>query len=715
MTLYAEILPFLPVDRCFSYIVPEEYIDKAKIGKRVLVPFSRRELTGVIIKLQKKAFVEDVKLKEIHEILDETPVFSSDYLSFTKKLSEYYFTPWGELLHASLPSSLVLGSQKRVFITSEGLDALTHKELTKIEKEVLTLVQKKSYSIFFLRKKLKSANFSYIIDRLKGKGWIETKEAMRKKGGKKKEPDPKAPTQLEMDFTYDEDIARTISCINEKLEERTFLPFYLFGPANKRAAVYFHLMKTVLSLKKRVLFLVPEIVMTESFLEDIEKKMGQEVAVFHSRLSERKKGIEWWKVKEGDVRVLVGTRSALLTPVDSLGLIIVDEEHDDSYYQPETPSYDARKGAWFRAEQDSAILIYGSSVPTIDAFYTAKQKGYLLDLYREPKKWRAEIVEDRPRKQIISQKLKRKITQKLIQKEPILIFYNRRGYASFLYCAKCQYIPRCSRCDIALSYHKREERLTCRYCNKSIPKIHRCPQCGSSIILKKGLGIQAIEEELKNMFPQNRIACFDSDIIRSKSELERIILSFSKEKIDVLLGTQFLAHQRNLPLVSMVVILYPETTLTLPDYRANQKTFQNIYMMEKYLRNESQSELIIQTALPQHFSIRYAAVEDYLSYYRQEIKFRRIMNYPPFSHMVEILLQGKNQRALARASRRFLSFIKSKHSEVEILGPSFAGIQKIRGQNRIQIVLKAKKKKILEKILRESLKEIKVKKSVQVY
>jgi primosomal protein N' (replication factor Y) len=314
---------------------------------------------------------------------------------------------------------------------------------------------------------------------------------------------------------------------------------------------------------------------------------------------------------------------------------------------------------------------------------------------------------------LISSKLEERISEKLKKREPILVFFNRRGYASYLFCSRCNYISRCIHCDIALTYHKREGRLVCHYCNYSVAKMNRCPDCGSRMIRERGTGIEAVEEELKTIFPQGRIALFATDL--NKREQERILRNFWSGSIDILVGTQLLAHQVELPPASLVAILFPETILTLSDYRASQKTFQTLSRMMKFLTSDNKAEVIIQTALPHHFSIRQAALADYFSFFKEELKLRRLMNYPPFSSMAEILFQGENLRSVARKSREFSTRVKSFDGDVEILGPALASVSKVRGINRVQVILKARRKKELDKVLSESLKTIKLRKSVWVY
>lgn len=715
MTLYAEVILPLPLNQTFSYSVPDRYREKAKIGTRVLVPFHKRILTGFIVDKKKRRKTRDLKLKEIIEILDEEPVFSPSFLSFTRRLGGYYYSSWGELLQSSLPPSFILKSQKKISISEKGKTTLKDKDISEDERELLGFLQRKAYSDLFLRRKFKNKNISRLLSQLEEKGLIHIQSEVRKVKRRSGAVSSLAQTQLEIDFSMDTQSLRIVDRIFEKTRKQVFSPFYLYGSSEKRESVYFHLIKEILAQGKKILFLVPEIALTQSLREKLEKKLGETVALFHSRLSESRRELEWQKVRRGEVDAVVGPRSALFSPLEDLGLIIVDEEQDDSYYQQESPSYDARKGAWLRAKQERAVLVYGSDIPSVEAFYRANERGYLLRLKDEKRKRMVEIVDERLEERLISRRLEERIRKRIEIGEPILVFFNRRGYASFLLCSRCSYIPRCVHCDIALTYHKREEKLVCHYCNYSLPRMDKCPECGSKIIRKRGAGIEAVEEELERIFPQSRIACFDTDVVKGRRIEERILRSFQGGKIDILIGTQLLAHQADLPQVSLVAILHPETILTLSDYRASQRTFQTLNHMLKFICDNKKAEAVIQTALPYHFSICKGAFQDYLSFYRKEIKFRRLMNYPPFSHIVEILFQGENLRAVARQSREFSASIRKEDEDIEILGPAFAPVTRVRGRNRVQVILKARNRRILDEILRGPLRSIKLRKSIRIY
>jgi primosomal protein N' (replication factor Y) len=715
MTRYADVLLPLPLDRGFTYLVPPVLEGKVQTGSRVLVPFKESRLTGFVVKLRRRKPGKNFDLKEILEVLDERPVFSPSFLSFTQKLSRTHLSSWGEILQASLPPVYLLRTETRVFLKKKGREALRDEALSKEERDLLTLLEKREYSPFFLRRKLKIKNLPPLLSRSENKDWIQIKRDIKRRGRprKKEKPSPE-PTQLEMDFSLDEHSLNLATKIVLRSRERPFSFFLLHGDQEKREGIYFYLIKKVLTRGEKVIFLVPEISLTRVLIKRFEKRLGEKVACLHSRLSERKRESEWRRIKEGEAEVVVGSRSALLSPVSDTGLIIVDEEQDDSYFQRESPTYDARKGAWLRAKEEGCVLIFGSAHPSVEAFFRARRRGDLLSLGDDGSSARVDVLEEKQKEGIISPILQKSIGGMLERKEPVLIFINRRGYASFLYCPRCNYIPRCPQCEISLTFHKKESKLLCHYCGYSMAKIDSCPVCGKKILRKRGLGIEVIEEELKEVFPQSRISCFDTDVIRTRKEQEKILNRFRQGKIDILIGTQLLAHQQELPPVPLIIVFYPEITLSLSDFKATQKTYQTLIQMMRFVRN-GEGRVMIRTAFPGHFAIRCAARRDYLCFFRQEIKFRRLMNYPPFCYMAEVLFRGENLKALARKSREFYSRLKDQSDEIEILGPARATGLGLRGKRTIQLVLKSKRRKRLEEVLRRSLRPVRTRKSIFFY
>ena len=715
MTLYAEVILSLPLDKYFLYIVPDAQKDLVGVGSRVLVPFKERERTGIIVKLKKRGVPKGLELKELHTVLDDSPMLSASFLSFTKKLSDAYYSSWGELLQASLPPSFTPETKTTYSITDEGRMALSGENLTERERAVLELLKERPYSDVYLKRKLKIRDLFSVLSRLRSKECIHEKKVVKTESRRKKQLATPGPTQLEMDFSLDEISYQTATQIVNRWDGKRSLSCYVFGPTEKREAVYFYLIKRALALKKRVLYLVPEIAMTRGLSEKFRRRFGENAALLHSRMSVRDREEEWTKIRSGRADVVLGPRLAVLSPVEGLGLVILDEEQDESYFQRENPSYDARKAAKLRVQQDRAVLVYGSVAPTVESYFEFRKTNRLFDISGETKQSHAEIVEHRMARGILSPKLIGQLQEAIRKKKSVLVFHFRRGYASTIACSRCSYSPRCRNCDISLAYHRRDDRLLCHYCGYSSRAFPNCPRCGHKIIKKRGFGIEAVEEEIRRRFPQSRVVGFDSDEVKRPKDQEKIIDLFRKEKIDILVGTQLLAHQQDLPKSPLVVLLYPETVLALPDYRASQKTFQSIVQVRKYLSPDENAKLLIQTAFPDHFSIRSAAHSDYSGFYAQEIKFRRLMNYPPFTHMVEVLFQGENLRSVAKQTRDFSAELKNRSKDVEVLGPALAAVHRLRGKSRVQIFLKSKKKKELDEALKEALAKVKANKKVLVY
>ncbi len=715
MTLFAEVVLPLPLDKHFLYIVPDSQRENVGVGSRVLVPFKERRRTGIVVKLKKRAAPKGIRLKEIYAVLDESPLLSTDFLFFTKKLSDAFYSSWGELIEASLPPSFVPRTKTTYSITAKGKSALEGDRLSERERRVLDFLKERSYSRVYLNRKIKMRELSSVLSRLGTKELIHEKEEVKTESRRRKRPASQGPTQLEMDFSLDEESYSAASSIAAGWDGKTSLSYYLFGSPDKREAVYFFLMKKVLASKKRVLFLVPEIAMTRGLLEKFRKRFGENAALLHSRMSVRDREETWMKIHSGRADVVLGPRSAVLSPIEDLGLVILDEEQDESYFQRESPSYDACKGAELRAQSDRAILVNGSAAPTVEAYFEFGNTERLYDILGEPKQFKTEIMAHRVEGGILSPKTVDKLQKVVREKKSVLIFHFRRGYASYITCSRCSYSPRCQDCDIALSYHRKDGRLLCHYCGHSEKIFLNCPRCGHKILKKRGFGIEAVEDEIRRQLPQSHVVGFDSDVVKSAKDQVKIVDLFRNKKIDILVGTQLLVHQPELPKSALVIVLYPETILALPDYRASQKTFQSIVQAAKHLSPDENSEFLIQTAYADHFSIRSAAYLDYAGFYAQEIKYRRLMNYPPFTHMVEVLFQGENLRSLARQTRNFSSVLKEHARDVEVLGPALASVSRLRGKRRVQFFLKSKKRKDLDEALKEGLAKVKSNKKVFVY
>ncbi|MFQ6069350.1 MAG: primosomal protein N' [Candidatus Aminicenantales bacterium] len=713
MTLYAEVILPLPLFRTFLYLIPEGWSSRVESGMSVLVPFGERLLTGFIVKLRKRKVDKDFELKEICEILTPEPLFSPHFLSFTRKLSEYYFTSWGEILQTSLPASFLVKSKRRVSLSEKGKRALESNGLSDNEKRLLSFLQGGNYTPLFIKRRLGPKYTSSFLSRLERKGLIHVESEVRKKLMRREErEEASVQSQLEIDFSLDKELRQVVEKVFLKADEGRFSPFLLFGPGEKRESAYLFLIKHFLARKRRVLYLVPEISLTEFSHQRLRAGLARNIGLVHSRMTEREKEIEWRKAKQGRVDIVLGSRSALFSPLENLGLIIVDGEEDGSYCQQESPVYDARKGAWIRAREEKAVLVYGSEEPSVGMFFKAKKRQILLSLGRSQKGKKISVVGERMKGRVIGGVLKKKIEERMEAREPVIVFLNRRGYASLLFCSRCSHLLRCPRCRTHLSYHRRNDSLICHSCGYSRLKIPECPDCGGRIMRMTGLGVEAAEEELRKIFHPKKIVAVTSDVLRTERERQRVFESFRKGKVDILLGTQLLAHRLDLPPVSLVSILFPEILLGFPDYRASQRTYHSIRRMKGFCREENGGEVLIQTSLPDHYTIHTAAEDDYLAFYHREIRIRRLMNYPPFSHVAQLILKGSNPRSLAALSRQIRSQIVKKEKNIEVLGPALNLVRKKKGGLNIQMIIKARREAELERVLSHIVGEVRSRVSI---
>ena len=715
MTLYADVVLPLPLDRPYTYSVPVELEGEAAVGSRVLVPLGKRWLTGFVVGLRKKKPQASLQVKPLAEVLDEKPFFTPELLAFTQRVSRSSFIPWGEVLQAAVPPSLLLRTRASVSLTPKGKEALERGALSDGERQVAALLRPRPHSPLFLEKKVQAKKVPALLAMMQKKELVMVEKKMKRLSRKPSGGVPAGPTQLELDFSLDDGLRRAAGAIVEVMAKRAFSPFLLFGPAGRREAVYFHLIREAAAGSGRVLYLVPEIALTPALTETYERRLGDGLAILHSRLTDRQRELEWQKIKERRAVAFIGPRSALFAPLPDLRLIILDEEQDETYSQQEGLPFDVRKAARIRAEEEKAALVLGSSAPTVESFHSARKGRFLVDLGRETSKAKVSLLDFRRASGLVDPRLKKTIQDRLERREQVILFFNRRGYASHLVCGQCGHVSRCDRCDQSLAYHKQEGKLVCHACRRAVPAVMNCPRCGGRLIVRLSAGIEAVAEELKKAFPESRVEVFAADEAARKEKREALLRGFESKEIDILVGTQYLARQTGLPPVTLVGVLHPEMILHLADFRSGQKAFLLIRSAFRFLREGENSEVHIQTSAPEHYSIREAARGDYLAFFEQEIKFRRLLDFPPFSFLAEVIFSGENARRVAATARVFAARVKDSGKEVQVFGPSVASMARKRGLFRVQLSLKARRLETLNGVLGPSLKGIRSKKSVFLF
>ena len=482
-----------------------------------------------------------------------------------------------------------------------------------------------------------------------------------------------------------------------------------------KTAVYLAGMRSVLEAGRSAILLVPEIGLTPAVAADLHQIFGDEVAILHSALSDRERAEQWHRIKRGDARMVVGTRSAVFAPVSDLALIIVDEEHDSSYKQEETPRYHARDVAVMRAKMANAVVVLGSATPSLESYFNAKKNKYTLielpDRVEQRPLPEVEIVDMRQEfqetghEQVISRKLAAEIRDRLGKKEQVMVLLNRRGYSPVVLCRTCGKKLECANCAIALTHHKREHKMVCHYCGYTAPVPKACVHCGSEYIYFLGTGSEKLEEFLHGMFPQARIARLDRDTVRGHEDFERTLNALNEGELDLLVGTQMIAKGHDIHGVTLVGVVGADAALGMPDFRAAERTFQLLTQVAgRAGRGQSPGKVILQTYFQDHYAVQYAGRHDFAAFYEKELRFRSWMHYPPYSVIANVLVRSdKLDEALRWSGTIGNWFDKTRHEGVRVLGPAAAPIVRLKRDYRYHFVLKSPSREKLNATLRAML------------
>lgn len=487
------------------------------------------------------------------------------------------------------------------------------------------------------------------------------------------------------------------------LDQAQFSTFLLHGVTGSgKTQVYIEAIYAVLKRGKTAIVLVPEIALTPQTVSRFKAHFGTGVAVMHSRMSDGERYDSWRRIYDHKARVVIGPRSVIFAPLPNIGLIIVDEEHDNSYKQETAPRYHARDVAVMRAKLNQALVILGSATPSVESYYNVKSKKYrLLELPNRIENiemptvalvdMRKERVMGRKEPVIFSRLMRNKIDEKLARGEQVILLQNRRGFATFIKCHDCNYIAMCENCDISLTFHLPGHYLRCHYCNYSKKAPATCPQCGGADIYLRGVGTQKVEEELKLLFPGVRAVRMDLDTTRGKYAHDEILESFQQGQYEVLLGTQMVAKGLDFPRVTLVGVISADTELLLPDFRSSERTFQLITQVAgRAGRKDRQGEVIVQTFSPDHFTLLCARQHDFYSFFNQVIVERNLLSYPPFGRMIHVLLQAPVLVNVEKAAN-LLALYVPRADAYEILGPAPAPLTRLQGKYRFHIILRASK------------------------
>ena len=522
------------------------------------------------------------------------------------------------------------------------------------------------------------------------------------------------------DYELTEDQLQVLGELDKPLRARSYAAFLLHGVTGSgKTEVYIRAMRIALSLGRSALMLVPEIALTPVFSRRLRMHFGDWVAIFHSSLSRGERFDEWTRVRNGEARIVIGTRSAVFAPIKDLGLVIVDEEHESTYRQQDSPHYNGRDTAIVRAQKESAVVILGSATPSLESFHNAQTGKY--QYLKMPNRLgnrpmaAAEIIDMRDvfarhqKPQVFSDELLAAIKEAHQQRQQSIILLNRRGYSSFVLCRSCGESVQCPNCDVTLTYHRSERVIICHYCNHREAAPHKCPNCQGKYIYYVGEGTQQIEEQLKKLFPEIRIARIDRDTASRRGNFEKSLSDFGAGEIDMLVGTQILAKGHDFPNVTLVGVVSVDAGMALPDFRAAERTFQLLTQVAgRAGRGDRAGKVLIQTYHPYHYALRHASAQDYAGFYEEEIRHRENHTYPPFVALASLLVHGADLARVRSEAVELRKELDRANAEcaARILGPAPAPLARLKGEYRVQLLIKCRNRRELRRIIDEALKAL---------
>lgn len=703
------------LNKVYDYLVPEKMEQDIKIGKRVLVSFGkgRSDEEAIIVKIEEKTAEElksyNYKLKEIIEILDEVSYINESRLKLAKYISFLYFCNVYDALKLMLPPGTKSKNTKKSLNTKQNtlVKLIKNPEeiMEDIENNVITSPKHIKLLTFLMYNDYVLINdiidgleiSRQVINTVEKNGYITLEKVDIKPDFltefKVSPTEPKKPTP-EQEFAIDR--------INSYIDSNEYKQCLLFGVTGSgKTEVYLQVIKRVLEKGKRAIVLVPEISLTYQTVNRFVSRFGNNIAILHSKMTVSKRKEEYKRIKNGEVDIIIGARSAIFAPVDNLGLVIIDEEHDGSYYSQTTPKYSTKEVASYICKENNATLILGSATPEISSFYKA-QAGIMDIVTMENRPGTAvmpkiEIVNMKYDRVLgntsdISLRLKEEIKKNIDKNEQTMIFLNRRGYLSYLRCNECSYIFKCPNCDVAFVYHKTSNLLHCHYCSHVERNVHKCPCCGSENISSSTIGTQRLEEELKEIFPGVTTLRMDADTTVAKDSHQKILDKFKNENINILIGTQMISKGHDIENITLVGILGVDTMLGMDDYLSSERAFSNISQVSgRAGRAKLPGRVLIQTNDPDNYILNAVINNSYIEFYEKEIKHRKEFGYPPFIDIVLFEISGRNFYLVKSEIDRLYNILNSENTGIyKVFNPKAPFIQKINNKFRVNIIVKTK-------------------------
>ena len=684
--------------KTFSYSIPDEMKDIIQIGQAVLVPFGRQGLINAFVVGFSDYISGEFRVKKINRILDETPLFSLKYLKLLEWVANYYCTDFVTVLNTALPMRLIEKNAKIELAVSFIKDG---EGLTKRQKEIIELLKERGKcSLIEFEEVAKTTRAT--MKKLAEQGVVKIEEEYIYRNPlsifKDVEVEPLFELQGEQIEAYEG--------IKSKLKSPN--PILLHGvTASGKTEVYFKLIKDVIDSGKNVLFLAPEIALASQLTKRLARKFGiKDVAIWHSSIGEGEKYDVWQRLYKNEIRILAGARSAVFAPLQNIGLIIIDEEHEGAYKQTNpAPRYDARVVARRLAQFYQAPLILGSATPDVSTYYYATNNNNLFEMKHrfnnsplaKPQVINMQEYGKASYKGIISKPLQTEITETLERGQQVILLMNRRGYSTYTQCKACGTVIECPDCSIPMIWHTSIKQLKCHYCNKEMSFPEYCPTCGSNALSTSGVGTQKIELLIKELYPDARVERIDSDILTKKNAHIELLGKFQRGEIDILVGTQMIAKGLDNPNVTLVGVLSADSGFNVPDYRASERGFQLLTQVAgRAGRGEFKGKVLFQTYNPEYYAFQTAKSQNYEKFFETEIKSRQDYDYPPFSQIIRLILSSENNFRAEKSSMEIAMRLNTMTEKfgfgeyVEVLGPTPCVIEKINGFYRFQILIKNK-------------------------
>lgn len=697
------------LNRVFDYSIPKELEDRIYIGSRVLVPFGKGEKTvdGFVVSIKEKS---EYEVKNITSLKSEE--LTDEKIEFAKWMAKRYFCNVSDCIKLMLPPGRVGIKNKvkekniNVVYLNRSIDEIKDEIETNIiksekQKRILNfLINNDGITVQELE--MYTDTTKTVIKTLEKNGFIEIVSQQVERNpliNKKVLQTNKLEFNDEQEYAYNK--------ICENIDKSEFEEYLLYGiTGSGKTEIYMQLIEKVIRKNKSAIVLVPEISLTPQMIDRFISRFGEEtISVLHSKLSIGERYDSWQNIKDGKTKVIIGARSAIFAPVNNLGIIIIDEEHDNSYKSEMNPRYNAKEIAEKMAKELNIPLLLGSATPDINTFYRANIGE--MELLKLTKRANNSILPDvkiidlrqelaNGNRSMISMELYKSIKENIKNKKQTILFLNRRGFSTFVMCRDCGYTLKCKNCNISLTYHKKEEKMKCHYCGYQEDIVQICPNCGSKKIKYFGTGTQKLETEIKKIFPEATTIRMDVDTVNKKNSHEEILNKFKNENIDILIGTQMIVKGHHFPNVTLVGIIAADSSLNIDDYRAEERTFDIIVQVAgRAGREKEKGKVIVQTYNTDNYSIMCAKKQDYDLFYSSEIKIRKQLKYPPFCDIIMIGITGENEKEVINISNNIYNllqkeFIKINIDSNNIIKPLPAPIDKIKNRFRWRIIIKSK-------------------------